>query len=158
MNFFKLMAVAALAIFAFASAQAKDLSTQDMIEIQQLYAKYNHAIDSGNAEAWANTFTEDGVFNTRFAGREQLMGFIKMWHERMGGATRRHWNSNLVVTGTTDGADGSVYLMLWDIGAKPQTIVSTGMYEDKLVKTKNGWRFKSRVVKGDTPPAAPAAK
>jgi hypothetical protein len=33
------------------------------------------------------------------------------------------------------------------------------MYEDKLVKTKAGWRFKSRVVKGDTPPAAtPAAQ
>jgi hypothetical protein len=143
-----------LALLAWSGVQAANLTTQDLVEIQQLYAKYNHAIDSGNAEVWADTFTDDGVFNTRFKGRDQLMGFIKTWRERMNGANRRHWNSNLLLAGTNEGADGSVYLMLWDIGAKPQAVVSTGMYEDKLVKTKSGWRFKSRVVKGDAPPAA----
>jgi len=146
-----------LSILALPALAADKLTTQDYVEIGQLYAKYNHAIDGGDAEGWADTFTPDGVFNTRFTGREALMGFIKMWRERMNGANRRHWNSNLHIVGTADGATGSVYLMLWDVGVKPQAIVSTGMYADVLVKTPNGWRFKSRVVKGDAPPAAPAA-
>jgi hypothetical protein len=158
MKYFNRFLLAVFTALVFASAQAKDLSTQDIVEITQLYAKYNHAIDGGNAEAWADTFTEDGVFNTRFKGREQLMGFIKTWKDG-GGASRRHWNSNLMLTGTSEGADGAVYLTLWNIGTKPQTIMTTGMYEDKLVKTKSGWRFKSRLVKADTPaPTAPAAE
>ncbi|MBC7983010.1 MAG: nuclear transport factor 2 family protein [Candidatus Obscuribacterales bacterium] len=151
-----LLALALLASPLLASAET--LTTQDYAEIEQLYARYNHAIDSVNAEAWADTFTADGVFNARFTGREQLMGFIKTWKERMNGGNRRHWNSNLSITGSPEGANGAVYLMLWDVGVKPQAIVSTGMYADTLVKTPNGWRFKTRVVKGDAAPAvAPAA-
>jgi len=41
-----------------------ELSTQDYIDIQQLYARYYTAIDSGKAEAWADTFVADGVFNS----------------------------------------------------------------------------------------------
>ena len=154
--------VGALSLSAAPVFAADKLTMQDYVEIQQLYAKYNLAIDSGEAEVWADTFTADGVFNKRFTGREALIGFIKLWRERMNGANRRHWNSNLQITGTPEGATGSVYLILWDVGVKPATPASTGMYADVLVKTKDGWRFKSRVVNGDvpapaTPPAAPAA-
>ena len=45
--------------------------------------------------------------------------------------------------------------MLVDVGTKPPSIVATGMYNDTLVKTANGWRFKSRATKMDA--AAPAA-
>ena len=136
-------------------ASAAPLSTQDLVEIQQLYAKYNHAIDSGNAEEWADTFTPDGVFNGRFTGREALMGFIKTWKERMNGGNRRHWNSNLSIRGTSEAATGAVYLMLMDVSTKPASIASTGMYADELVKTPAGWRFKNRVVKVDAPAEAP---
>ena len=155
MKFFKQLAVtAAFAMFASLNAFAADLKPQDIIEIEQLYAKYNQAIDAGNGEAWADTFTPDGVFNKTNVGRDALIAFVKNF-QTQGGGFRRHWNTNLVLTGTKEGADGSVYLMLWDIGNKPQTIVVTGIYEDKLVKTKGGWRFTSRVVKPD--PARPAA-
>lgn len=77
----------------------------------------------------------------------------------MNGAARRHWNTNLVITPTTDGAKGTVYLFLMDVSAKPPAILSASKYEDDLVKTTDGWRFKHRVVKGDSAPpaAAPAA-
>jgi hypothetical protein len=148
----------AMAVIAFAvvgsAAHAADLTTQDYIDIQQLYATYNHAIDSGDAEAWAATFTPDGTFNARFTGKEGLMGFIKMWREKMNGANRRHWNSNLRITSSAEGANGTVMLMLLDVGTKPPSIASTGIYTDVLVKTPNGWRFQTRQVKGDAPPAA----
>ena len=146
----------ALSCLALSAGAAEKLSTDDMLEIEQLYAKYNHAIDSGNGAAWADTFTADGVFRKTTVGREALVKFVENFSKSSGGAWR-HWNNNLTVVGTADGADGSVYLMLWNVGAKPQAIVTTGTYIDKLVKTPTGWRFKTRDIKGDAPPpAAPA--
>jgi hypothetical protein len=135
---------------------AEPLSPQDHAEIQQLYAKYNHAIDSGNAEEWAATFTSDGVFNNRFSGREALIGFANNF--KANGTNRRHWNSNLTLTASGQGAKGSVYLMLLDVGIKPAAVLATGVYSDELVKTAAGWRFKTRVVKMDAPaqPTPPA--
>jgi hypothetical protein len=139
------------------TAQAANLTPADYAEIEQLYATYNHAIDTGDGDTWAGTFTADGTFNT-FTGREQLVGFIKQWREKMNGGNRRHWNTNLKVVGTADGANGSVYLMLVDVGTRPPAVISTGMYTDSLVKTAQGWRFKKRLVKIDAPAAAaPAA-
>ena len=135
-------------------APAGSLSTQDYIDIQQLYARYNEAIDSGDGEAYATTFTPDGIFNT-YKGHDALVGFIQQWKEKMNGANRRHWNTNLVITPTAEGASGSVYLMLLDVGVRPPAIVSTAKYTDALVKTADGWRFKQRATRGDAPPRPP---
>jgi hypothetical protein len=150
-----LLLIGLTALGASQRAAADPLTTQDYIEIQQLYARYNHAIDSGNAEEWAATFTADGVFNKRFTGREALIGFINNW--KVNGVNRRHWNSNLTISGTNQSATGSVYLMLLDVSVKPAAVMSTGIYSDELVKTAEGWRFKTRVVKPDAAPAPPAA-
>ena len=144
-------------IAAPSSATAQTLTPQDYVEIEQLYAQYNHAIDSGDAEGWAATFTPDGTFNV-FSGRDALIGFVKQWREKMNGAHRRHWNTNLRIVPTKDGASGAVFLMLLDVSTRPPSIVSSGAYTDTLVRTSDGWRFKSRTYKGDAPPAAPAAK
>lgn len=133
---------------------AGSVSTQDYIDIQQLYARYNEAIDSGDGEAYAATFTPDGIFNT-YKGHDALVGFIQQWKEKMNGANRRHWNTNLVITPTAEGASGSVYLMLLDVGVRPPAIVSTAKYTDALVKTADGWRFKQRATRGDAPPRPP---
>jgi hypothetical protein len=155
MKLIKQFAIASVfALFAAASAFAEIPSTKEMIDIQMLYAQYNQALDAGNAEAWADTFTPDGVFNKTNVGRAALITFAKNFYAQ-GGGFRRHWNTNLVLKDTSEGIDGSVYLTLWDVGNRPATIVVTGIYEDKLVKTKDGWRFKSRTVKPD--PARPAA-
>ncbi len=143
-----------LALSAIAFAQPKKLSADDYIEIQQLYAKYNTAIDSGDAEGYAATFVKDGTFNN-FKGHDALVGFINQWREKMNGGARRHWNTNLVITPTADGATGTVYLFLMDVSAKPPAIQTAARYEDQLVKTPDGWRFKSRVTKPDNAPAAP---
>ena len=155
MNKILTFVAAAVTILGFTRvAWAEGLNTQDYIDIEQLYATYNHAIDSGDAEGWAGTFTPDGTFN-KFAGHDQLVGFIQQWKEKMNGANRRHWNTNLRILPSKDGASASVFLMLVDVSTK--SIVATGMYNDTLVKTASGWRFKTRATKMDaaTPPPAP---
>jgi SnoaL-like domain len=149
-----LAAVAASVVLLGTSWAAGSLTAQDNFEIQQLYAKYNIAIDSGDAEGWASTFTPDGVFNT-FNGHDALVNFVKMWREKLNGATRKHWNNNLQISGNSNEASGYVYLMLVDISTKPISILTTATYTDSLVKTKEGWRFSKRMTKGDVVPPAP---
>ena len=148
--------VVMLACGAWAYAQqpaAKGtLTPADYAEIQQLYARYNHAIDKGDAEAWAGTFTPDGVFNNTNRGHDALVQFVNDWRDKRNGTSRRHWNSNLMITPTAEGASGSVYLILLDIGVRPPVAMTTGIYEDTLLKTPQGWRFKTRVVHADPAP------
>jgi hypothetical protein len=159
-----LLALAAAGIITASAAGAAGaagapgvLSAQDNVEIQQLYARYNIAIDGGDGEAWASTFTPDGVFN-QIVGHDALVGFVKMWREKLNGATRKHWNSNLQISGNSKEASGFVYLMLVDISTKPASILTTATYTDALIKTKDGWRFTKRTTKGDVAPAAAASE
>ena len=126
------------------------LSVEDQLAIQQLYAQYNHAIDSGNGDAWAACFTPEGTFSSasgNFAGREQLAGFATAFAQRL---KARHWTNNLVITASGGGATGSCYLMLLRLNAEgPASILTTAIYSDTLVKTSDGWKFTSRSVAGD---------
>ena len=94
----------------------------------------------------AGTFTPDGVFNN-VKGHDALSEFIKQ-----AGSNRplRHLHSNLIVTATPQGAAGSVYVVQIDVKARPLTVSSYSRYEDTLVKTLQGWRFKTRMRSADT--------
>jgi len=141
--------------FAQQRKGASSLTADDYIEIQQLYARYNNAIDSGDAEAYAATFVSDGVFNN-FNGHDALVGFVNDWRDKMKGTSRRHWNTNLLINPSPEGASGSVYLLLVDVSVRPPAIAAAAKYDDQLVKTPQGWRFKKRVTKGEGP--APSAE
>jgi hypothetical protein len=144
-----LTAVAALR--PAAAAEAVKLTADDYIEIQQLYANYAQALDRGEGERFASTFVLDGEFTggrgpgRASEARSPIKGkdaFLQMGS--IGGL--RHFNANLVITPTPEGAKGSVYLLLFNARNIPATIVETAIYDDTLVKTPQGWRFKKRVV------------
>jgi hypothetical protein len=147
MTYSRLLAVVAgLAVIGMTVVHAQHnqatLTTQDYIDIQQLYARYNLAIDTGDGEGWAATFTPDGVFNNTNKGHDALVQFIKDWRDKRDGANRRHLNSNMALTPTADGANGAIYLLLLNVGV--------------LVRTPQGWRFKSRIVHADPAPRVEA--
>ena len=138
------------------------LSVEDYLEIQQLYARYSHTIDSAQEEAWADTFTPDGVWSQGFLiyrGRDQLAAFARTSFKLYGGY--RHIQTNILF-GPEDGKiKGSSYFMFivlggWEWG-KPATIAGTARYRDELVKTDKGWRFKSRAVVPDEASPIPRA-
>ena len=139
---------AALTLVPAATKAQMTVSADDMVAIQQLYAHYNLVLDAGDAQAWADTFLPDGSFGNS-VGRAALVEFATNFHASNPGS--RHWNSNLQITKTAEGASGTVYLMLWNTSVRPATITITGVYNDELVKTSQGWRFKSRVVTPDRP-------
>lgn len=159
--------VTGMALSTAAYAQEKGgtkLTPQDYAEIQQLYARYAQAIDTHaeNGMAYARTFTPDGEFfvgDTKVAGREKLAAY----NLTMGVANRSptHFNTNLVVEPSPEGARGKVYLLI--VGAPQQpdarpAVSTIGTYQDVLVKTSEGWRFKQkRLYLNAMPPAASAS-
>lgn len=142
--------VAAGATMVYAQKAGGALTAQDLVDIQQLYAKYNWTLDAGDAEGYASTFTPDGVFNNN-VGHDAIVKFAETFHGGMG-ARVRHWNTNLMILPTPEGAHGQVYLVLVDFSTKPATIATSASYSDDLVKTAQGWRFKKRATKGDVAP------
>ena len=104
--------VAAGATLVYAQKAAGALTAQDLVDIQQLYAKYNWTLDAGDAEGYASTFTPDGVFNNN-VGHDAIVKFAETFHAGMG-AHVRHWNTNLMILPTPEGAHGQVYLVLVD--------------------------------------------
>jgi hypothetical protein len=148
-----LVGVAVVSGSTWAGAQTagnKTLTAQDFVDIQQLYAKYNWSLDAGDAEGYASTFTPDGAFNNN-VGHDAIVKFANTFHAGLG-AHVRHWNTNLMILPTSEGASGQVYLVLVDFGTKPPTIATSASYSDELVKTAQGWRFKKRATKGDVAP------
>lgn len=144
-----IVAVAAglLSIASAGAAQSGALTAQDYVEIHQLYAQYAQTLDLGDAEGWADTFTPDGVFGES-AGHAELKTFAEGFFSNFDGAAR-HWNSQVIITPTADGADGGCYLLLVDTRTQPVGITVAGIYADKLVKTPSGWRFQERVFTAD---------
>ena len=136
-----------LAVASSSAAQSGSLSADDYIEIQQLYAKYAHTLDLGDAQGWADTFAPDGVFGES-QGHDQLKAFAEGFMASFEGAAR-HWNTQVVITPTAEGAHGSCYLLLVDPRTQPYTIMAAGIYQDTVVKTSAGWRFQERVFNPD---------
>jgi hypothetical protein len=50
---------------------------------------------------------------------------------------------------TPEGATGIASLLPVVYGTKPANIASTAVYNDTLVKTRDSWRFRTRVVTND---------
>jgi hypothetical protein len=125
------------------------LAVEDQLAIQQLYARYNHAIDFGDGDGWAACFTPDGVFNGGQGpqqGTDALKAFAGGFASRM---KARHWNTNLVVEGSGDTANGKCYLMLMNLADGKATPLVTAVYHDELKRTGGEWKFTSRSVQPD---------
>ena len=61
------------------------LTTEDLLEIQGLAARYSHAIDSGDSEGFSTTFSEKGVLS---AGELEVEG-----HDALGELVQRPQDS-----------------------------------------------------------------
>ena len=141
------------------AAVVDGLAVCDHIEIQQLYARYSHTIDSGDAKSWADTFTEDGVWRseaTCYRGSEQLAAFAETSRNLLGGY--RHVQTNMLLSPTAEGVEGSAYLLFLqpDPGRNAPTIINSAIYQDTLARTPAGRRFAIRKLVVDVLPSCPA--
>src|SRR5215470_16358335 len=76
------------------SGTAADIPVGDRLDILDLYARQSHAVDAAQGEAWAATFTEDGVFESptyslTARGRRELADFARMSNKAAQGRGER---------------------------------------------------------------------
>lgn len=147
-----LAAVAAI-VSESSSAATRTLTPEDYVELHQLYNRYNHYIDNvkDNGEAFASLFTEDAVFETNIAvgtrrGRAELARLAR----EVGSAKKvspGHIATNILIDASPEGAIGSAYYGITVRAHKEGTEVrgwGWGIYNDRMVKTADGWKFKYR--------------
>lgn len=124
------------------------LTALDRLEILELAARYNHAVDHRRAEEWADVFTEDGVLYAGDQVRAQgRAGFIALVERRIEeGRQVRHWISNAVIDGDGAQARLRLYFKAYDITDALEAPYAMGEYDDELVKVNGRWKFKVRRI------------
>jgi bifunctional aromatase (cyclase/dehydratase) len=127
-------------------------------QIQQFYARQMRLLDHGAVEEWADTFTEDGVFDQNVAGPLTGRATIAVAAQKRvdqivaEGITRRHWLGMLEVDPQDE--QGLVrtryyaFSMATECGGRPQITAST-YAEDSLVRHEGGWLVRYRRVTHD---------
>jgi hypothetical protein len=130
-------------LFVTRQEQPLALSHEDIVEMQQLYAVYSHAIDAGDGPGLAACFTRDGTMDTTvrgvFTGRSEVAKIVSSPE-----TVARHVPVNIVLT--SDGADavGRAYLVVYSGRDGHPSVLATGKYEDRLTREDGAWRFALR--------------
>ena len=137
-----------------AQKKSAALTPADYDEIQNLYARYTHAFDGGDGQALANVYTLDGSFSV--AGKVVAEGREKLAAQpRKPSPDRphtRHLNANIAIEASAEGARGQAYVFITTVEqGKPIVVSNGGVYDDVIVKTADGWRFKRRSFTPWTP-------
>lgn len=130
------------------------LTAMDHVEIQQLVARYAYALDTAadHGEAFARLFTTDGAFVARtghpyeIKGRAQLAAYAAGDLTHRGPMYVRDYATNYTIQPSPEGATGRVYVVWIEVGenGNPGAVQSGGHYDDVYVKTRDGWRIKTR--------------
>ena len=133
------------------TVHAEPLTALDYVQIEQLYAHYAHYLDTADGERFAALFTPDGVFITNkpgygnITGRKALAEFAAKVGAPPPIVRAGHSTTTVMIDPALGGATGSAYLMA-GTGADQGYV-----YTDTFVKTAEGWRFKARDVRQNTP-------
>lgn len=144
---------------------ALTISIEDRLAIDELYARQSHAVDEGDGERWAATFTEDGVFESptyrlTVRGPIELADFARRstLQARQAGRQFRHIVTAILLTPVdADTVSSRAYLMIIATDSAGTTIDRSLVLHDVFRRTEAGWRCASRTVRRDgSAPAAPA--
>lgn len=129
-------------------------------QVVRTYARQARLIDTGDAEAWAATFTADGVFESPsypapVQGRAQLEAFARRFAEQgaADGVVNRHVITNIDVTPgvEADHVVGHMYLQIVVTPkGQPSSLVRLTTIVDQLVRASSGqWLVAHRQVLRD---------
>jgi uncharacterized protein (TIGR02246 family) len=153
---------AACFCFTTSGAFAEGSYAEDRAKIEDLQARYLFALDFRDADAYAATFTEDGVLDYgagKIKGRAAIREMVENMRasaerqraEDTSGlrpAAGRHNISNVVLDIDGDRATGTAYWFHMGNANEKRSaqLNSFGHYEDELVKVDGEWLFSLRKI------------
>ncbi len=133
-------------------SKKKHVSVEDKDAIRELTARYSFAIGDGDPDGVAACFTEEGVFNgreRRLVGRDQIR---QLGHDRTATRLPRYIVTNFLITarsGEEDACDVRTELLSYVYTPSGVNFLTSGFYEDIVVKIDGEWYFRQRTVKAD---------
>ncbi|WP_460959195.1 nuclear transport factor 2 family protein [Parasphingorhabdus pacifica] len=129
-------------------------------EIENTLNRYALGYDEGDLDLVADTLTEGAALSMRvgggelvgpFEGRETILELFRETAKSQEGQQRRHITSNVLVDVHDGSATSLSYVTIFAAADGGLRAVSTGKYEDELVRTDGGWRFTHRHLVLDLP-------
>ncbi len=128
------------------------INADELVEIIALYARYNRAIDAGDAEDWAACFVRDGIFYhpaRSWSDVSELRQFVEERSAKFATNAiidQRHWNDRFEISAEGDKARASCDLIVVGVSRDDGSaqVVAKGSYSDRLARTPAGWRFLER--------------
>lgn len=124
----------------------------DRLEIQQVMIDYASAIDRRQFDELDNVFTADAYIDYRpMGGVDGRFPEVKAWLSQILPTfpTYFHMNSNIAIKFDGDKASTRMICfnpMIVDLPGKGRQTVFYGLwYNDKFVRTPNGWRICERI-------------
>jgi 3-phenylpropionate/cinnamic acid dioxygenase small subunit len=130
------------------------LSTDDRAALHDLYARYAHTFDGGDATAWADLFASDGAFAPpgveEVVGTDALRDFVELRASGLPGM--RHVIANVLVEEAEGGARGSAYFLCFRLSGDGRLrIRNSGRYDDRFVRVGGEWKIARRDVVSELP-------
>ncbi|HUB39973.1 MAG TPA: nuclear transport factor 2 family protein [Streptosporangiaceae bacterium] len=138
------------------------ITIADRLEIEDLAARYNLAIDLGDADSWVSCFCAGGeliidktgewsssvlgLAEGRWRGASELHGFAAGLAT---GPQFRHWSYNRVLTPADGGIESVSYMNVYYLQLPAGDQLLTGVMRDRLVHGETGWKFASRRIEFD---------
>lgn len=121
----------------------------DKLAIQELFARYAHAIDDLDVEAWVQCFAPDGIFQVgsrAMRGHAALHGYAEVHVKDI---RCRHLMANFLYEIHGDEATGQCSMLATLATAGGYKIFAQGRYVDRLGKFNGQWRIVHRRVEPD---------
>lgn len=127
---------------------------EDRFQIQELIARYNQSLDSGDYPTWVDCWTDDAVLDgigKLLHGKAAIKAFADRYDENTRSKLNglKHYTVNVLSTIDRDSAKSSSYLQLLKTTEKGVVIIFTGRYEDELRRVNGVWKFSRRKLHQD---------
>ncbi len=142
--------LAALPAISVAAPEPRRLAlAADRVEIAELGARFDNALDAENEARFVGTFTPDGVLAGFWGEAKGAQGIAGAFRFMLGtfARNRHHVVTNHEIDVKGNAATMFTYLTVFDRATL--SIIGTASFEDRLVRTPAGWRFARRTLKAD---------
>jgi hypothetical protein len=133
----------------------KPLTVEDKLAIHELMARYAWALDTGDSDALAACFVEDGVAvedvfeeADRWEGRAGVRAMGEHYRNAPGFPGRQHPVSHVLIEGNAERATSKAMAFVTEChGEPPYLLRFCGWYEDVLEKREGVWLFWLRTIR-----------
>jgi ketosteroid isomerase-like protein len=137
-----------------AQPRTSKLSVEDRLDIQELFARYVWALNTGDVEGVLDCFTADGYLEHppqgRFQGHDEIRKILAdLWYSKPNWFIgRQHLANHFIITSDGDKARVKAFfsILQHNVDYKTNFVFGLGHWDNVCVKQDGVWRFEALTV------------